>query len=102
MQKLLYLYNSPSTKRIYFLIPLGLVKLDPASRLVLWNSLVHTFVINISYLNSKTFTHMPYFTVKSVSSVCVPFPGSQCSTFFRLTEEKVTLMGLEGEVEAEG
>jgi len=45
-------------------------------------------------------THMAYCTVKCVLSG-VPFPVNQCSTFLRFTEEKVTLMGLGGEVETE-
>ncbi len=43
---------------------------------------------------------MAYWTVKCVLSD-VPFPGSQCSKFLRLTEERRTLLGLGREEEPE-
>ncbi len=43
---------------------------------------------------------MAYWTVKCVSSG-VPFPGNQCNTFLRLTEEKMTLSGVGGEEDPE-
>lgn len=46
-------------------------------------------------------THTAYSTVKCVLSG-VPFPGNQCRTFLRFTEEKLTFVGFGREEATKG